>query len=775
MEFSLTQHLASNVIELYINLPSKNRYRRPASYSTKGYRTRRMAIDFDIPLITNVKCAKLLAEALVRKLPLNVSAIDSKTSHTTHILPGLINICAFVPGIATPGSVDISEVSKASVCGGFTTALLSPIGLRGSIVDDTSLAVAQKNAVGASHCNYSLSVAATSGNVKEITEEMVSGVKSLFIPFNNLVAVSSISIIASYISRWPSDKVIITDAQAPDLASVLLLASLHSRKIHVTGVSARDDLQLIRLSKQKNMSVTCDVAVYSLFYDKTSYPSVQCLPSHEDRLALWESLEIIDAFSIGLAPSQLAMELGKDASPRSGVEEVLPLLLSAVLDKQLTMEDIQLRLHDNPVKIFSLPEQPQTQVEVVMNRPTRFRHKAKCWSPLEGKNVVGSVNRVLIQGQTVFLDGASFTSAIGRDISTASSSLAKHVSQARRGSFASAPRTSVSDLTQSPVLTATGLASRIASDTALLPPSRALPTSSSALSFSLPRHHPAFYRRHILSVKQFKHQDIHDLFNLAHEMRLQVERNGSIDLLKGRVLCTLFYEPSTRTRTSFEAAMKRLGGEVVQVEANTSSVVKGETIADTIRTLGCYGDGIVIRHPAVGSAQTAAKFSPVPVLNAGDGVGEHPTQALLDIYTIRSELGTVNGRTITLLGDLKNGRTVHSLVTLLLFYSVRLNFVSPPSLVMPDSVINAVRRAGVSLTICESLEDVLGDTDVLYVTRVQKERFANEEEWQNVASSYVVNHALLARAKPDMIVMHPLPRVDGPYAIHFSKPNQLTV
>jgi carbamoyl-phosphate synthase / aspartate carbamoyltransferase len=727
-----------------------------------------MAIDFDIPLITNVKCAKLLAEALVRKMPLNVSAVDSKTSHTTHILPGLVNICAFVPGIATPGSTDIVEVSKASVCGGFTTALLSPIGLHGSIMDDSSLAIAQKNAAGSSHCNYSLSVAATGRNAKDIAEDMAAEVKALFIPFNKAIVANSISAIASQIGRWPNDKPIVTDAKSPDLASILLLANLHSRKIHVTDVSTNEDMQLIRLSKEKSTSVTCDVAVYTLFFNKSTFPEVQCLPSKQDQEALWKSLDIIDAFSVGTTPYRLAAELGRDSSPRSGVEETLPLLLTAVREKRLTLEDIRLRLHDNPVKIFGLPEQPLTQVEVV-NRPTVFRHKARCWSPLQGKNVVGCVNRVLIQGQTVFLDGASFTSAIGRDLSAAIAAPIKHTDRAARGSFASLPRPATQDLIQSPVPPAVAPAAR--SDLFPGPTSQSSRLTAAPNAMTPPslitRHHPAFHRRHILTVKQFKHQDIHDFFDLAHEMRLQVERNGSIDLLKGRVLATLFYEPSTRTSTSFEAAMKRLGGEVVQVTAQTSSVVKGETIADTVRTLACYADGIVIRHPAVGSAQTAAKFSPVPVMNAGDGVGEHPTQALLDIYTIRSELGTVNGRTITLLGDLKNGRTVHSLVTLLLFYSVRLNFVSPPSLAMPDSIVNTARRAGVSVTVCESLEDVLRDTDVLYVTRVQKERFASEEEWQAVASSYVVNHAVLARAKPDMIVMHPLPRVNGTHKLRY--------
>jgi len=199
-------------------------------------------------------------------------------------------------------------------------------------------------------------------------------------------------------------------------------------------------------------------------------------------------------------------------------------------------------------------------------------------------------------------------------------------------------------------------------------------------------------------------------------------------------------------------------------------VVKGESLPDTIRTLACYGDAIVLRHPDIGSAQLAAKFSSVPIINAGDGIGEHPTQALLDVYTIRSELGTVNGRTITLLGDLKNGRTVHSLVTLLCLYSVRLNFVAPPSLAMPPAVASAARKAGIPVTTCESLDEVLLQTDVLYVTRVQKERFESEQEWLRVKDAYRVDHAVLSRAKEDMIVMHPLPRLNGTF---FMQSNEL--
>lgn len=287
----------------------------------------------------------------------------------------------------------------------------------------------------------------------------------------------------------------------------------------------------------------------------------------------------------------------------------------------------------------------------------------------------------------------------------------------------------------------------------------------------------AFHRRHILTVKQFSRNDLHALFSIAHEMRILTERNSAIELLRGRVLCTLFYEPSTRTSCSFEAAMLRLGGSVVPVPVDRSSVVKGESLADTIRTVSCYGDAVVVRHPDVGSSQTAAKFSSVPILNAGDGTGEHPTQAMLDIYTIREELGTVNGLTVTskspltlsnrsccsstmflVLGDLKNGRTVHSLVRLLALYNVTLNFIAPQSLSMPESVKTYAKSAGLHFYESSNLDDVISKTDVLYVTRVQQERFASPAEYEAVKDSFVVNNEVLTKAKETMIVMHPLPR-----------------
>lgn len=269
-----------------------------------------------------------------------------------------------------------------------------------------------------------------------------------------------------------------------------------------------------------------------------------------------------------------------------------------------------------------------------------------------------------------------------------------------------------------------------------------------------------FYGMDILSVKQFKRDDLEYISGVAHEMAGMVRRVGTFDLLKGKILASLFYEPSTRTSASFTSAMERLGGSVIPInEVHYSSVSKGESLPDTVRTLEAYVDVIVLRHPEVGSAALAAKYASKPVINAGDGVGEHPTQALLDLFTVTEEMGRVDGLTITMVGDLKYGRTVHSLARLLTLFNVRLNYVSPDILPMPEDVIAEVQASGTPQASFTTLEEVLPESDVVYVTRVQKERFADEAEYEKVRGSYVISPETLKIAKEDMIVMHPLPRV----------------
>lgn len=269
-----------------------------------------------------------------------------------------------------------------------------------------------------------------------------------------------------------------------------------------------------------------------------------------------------------------------------------------------------------------------------------------------------------------------------------------------------------------------------------------------------------FYKQDILSIKQFDHDDIEFVFGVAEEMRAMVERVGTFDLLKGKLIANLFYEPSTRTSSSFAAAIQRLGGNTIQInDVKYSSVSKGESLPDTVRTLEAYVDAIVLRHPETGAAAIAAEAATKPIINAGDGIGEHPTQALLDLFTILEELGTLRNLTVTMLGDLKYGRTVHSLSRLLALFGAKLNYVSPELLRMPAEIIAELKERGVSQTEYRELDPVLADTDVLYVTRVQKERFADLNEYEAVKGAYVISPDTMTKAKDHMVLMHPLPRV----------------
>jgi carbamoyl-phosphate synthase / aspartate carbamoyltransferase len=772
-EFSLTQHLAKNMIDLYINLPSSNKYRRPANYMSKGYQTRRMAVDYHIPLVTNVKNAKILVEAIARHFELGISIRDYQTSHRTAIIPGLINVAAFVPGLVRRGSKDLQAVTKASVAAGFSMLRVMPLGVDGPISDSRSLKIAQENSKSGAYCDFNFSISATSTNASQISQ-VAGEVGSLFIPFNHLSDnISKVAAVRAHFDAWPLHKPIVTDARTTDLASILLLASLHSRRVHVTGVATRDDINLIALSKEKGLKVTCDVSVYSLYLSQADFPDCQLLPTPEDQQALWEHLETIDVFSIGSIPYQLALLSKKAADVTTGIAHALPLLLTSVSEGKLTLEDIKTRLHDRPMEIFELHDQAGTWVEVEMNRPYTIPADEQ-WSPFTGRVMRGTVQRVTFHDVTVCVNGKALPGPL------------KGENMSWHGALPPLP-TSPAIKSQSQPLDADGTRGRrrqsvlspsrggtrtrpIDGGHTLLPPAakaNALdevgfvyqPQSSIESSFQELLAQPsAFKAKSVISVADYERADLHLLFTIAQEMRVRVQR-GALDILKGRVLCTLFYEPSTRTSGSFDAAMKRLGGSTVNVAIAHSSVQKGETLQDTLRTLGQYGDAIVMRHPEAGSMDIAKRFSPIPVINAGNGSKEHPTQAFLDLFTIRDELGTVQGLTITFLGDLLYGRTVHSLCSLLRHYHVQIQLVAPKALALPAQLRNELASRGQLLGESEVLtNEMVARSDVLYCTRVQKERFPSEQEYEKVKGSYRVDNATLRHAKANMIVLHPLPR-----------------
>ena len=780
-EYSLTQHLANNMIDLYINLPSNNKYRRPANYMSRGYQTRRMAVDYQIPLVTNVKNAKILVEAIARAFELEVGPRDCQTSHRTMMLPGLINIAAFVPGLVSAGSGDLQVVTKASLAAGFTMIRVMPMGLDEGIMDVKTMKIAQRHSKPGVYCDFNLSVLATSSNADQIST-LTGEVGSLFIPFNHFTGnISTVPAVTIHFESWPNHKPIITDARTTDLASILLLASLHSRRIHVTCVSTREDIKLIALSKLKGLQVTCDVSVYSLYLSQKDFPDCHILPTAEDQAALWEHLQTIDVFSIGSLPYRLAHALKQPKDGSVGISDTLPLLLTSVTEGKLTIEDIQLRLYHNPKDIFELHEQVGTSVEVEIGRSWKVP-RGLHWSPFAGRVMAGAVDRVVFQDKTVCLDEEVLPiPPQGTDMSTHGAMPASTPSIApmsppmkplphgfplslespRRqrqqgfplGQQRPGTRQRAGEAGQSPAMRSVG-----AFDD-LVPPPQMLPIMSNQNLLSLLAQPSSFKNSHVLSVTQYTRSDLHMLFTVAQEMKLGVQREGVLDILRGKVLCTMFYEPSTRTSASFDAAMQRLGGRTVPIATTQSSVQKGESLQDTLRTLACYGDAIVLRHPEESSATVARKFSPVPVINGGNGSKEHPTQAFLDLFAIREELGTVQGLTITFLGDLLYGRSVHSLVYLLRQYHVRIQLVSPKSLALPHKVRQQLEASRQLLCESETLTpEIVGRSDVLYCTRIQRERFPNVDEYERVKGSYRVDNSTLRDAKTNMVVIHPLPR-----------------
>ncbi|MDR2963544.1 MAG: aspartate carbamoyltransferase [Bacteroidales bacterium] len=278
----------------------------------------------------------------------------------------------------------------------------------------------------------------------------------------------------------------------------------------------------------------------------------------------------------------------------------------------------------------------------------------------------------------------------------------------------------------------------------------------------------------LVSISDFKVEDYLNIIQLAAQFEADSYRN----VLKGRIISTLFFEPSTRTRLSFESAINRLGGNVIGfADISTTSSTKGESLHDTITMVAAYCDLIVMRHPLEGSARYAAEISPVPVINAGDGANQHPTQTLLDMYSIQKTQGKLENLSIALIGDLKYGRTVHSLIMAMMHFSPHFHLVAPPELQLPKEYIQILREHNIPFTLHEDMQEVIPEADIVYMTRVQKERFSEPMEYERTKNLYVLRNAMLGGAKKNMRILHPLPRVNeinvdvdaSPHAYYFEQ------
>lgn len=827
----LADFLSKKQFDLVINLPMRNGgARRVSNFMTHGYRTRRLAVDYSVPLITDVKCAKLLVEALRMvggKAPRMKTHTDCMSSRKMIRLPGLIDVHVHT---RDPGAVhkeDFASCTAAALAGGITTIFAMP-NTNPAVVDHKTFAIAKAQAAAGSRCDYALFAGASSDNYNDIREiaPHVAALKMYLNETFTTLRLTDLTVWIKHFESWPKKYPLCVHAEGQTTAAVLLLASLHSRPIHVCHVARKEEIQIIRAAKEHGLAVTCEVCPHHLFLCQDDLERIgtgrgQVRPSlgtREDQQALWDNMDVIDCFATDHAPHTVQEKSSEKPPPGfPGLETMLPLLLNAVHEGRLTMEDIIDRLYRNPKKIFNIPDQRNTYIEVDLDDewiiPEAMPYSKSKWTPFTGMTIRGSVHRVVLRGEIAFIEGQVLVNpGFGQDIrdiqynakaqatlhaSTASNQLADIVNKSlsldsllspnyeksnihievheddqiefthllqpasHKSSVHFAPYTDA-DKEHSKALLSQRTVSPLPISNVTRYKSDSNPNLLMTAVASIPTVHTgnSLVGHHVLTVDIFNKDILKNIFHLAETFRHEIRKERPLDhVLKGKIMASIFYEVSTRTSCSFAAAMERLGGRVIYMDGSTSSVKKGETLEDSVTVMAGYADVVVLRHSAPGAAARVAQHCRKPVLNAGDGTGEHPTQALLDIFTIRDEFGTVNGLTITMVGDLKHGRTVHSLARLLTLYNVELRYVNPPGLDMPNHVINYVAERGIPQDKFSTLEEALPDTDVLYMTRIQSERFATQEQYNKMCGLFIVTPQLMSRAKRKMAVMHPLPRV----------------
>ncbi|XP_028253992.1 multifunctional protein CAD [Parambassis ranga] len=815
---SIMNYLADNHFDLVINLSMRNSGgRRLSSFVTKGYRTRRMAIDYSVPLIIDIKCTKLFVQALrqIGRSPPVKTHIDSMTSQTLVRLPGLIDVHVHLREPGATHKEDFSSGTAAALAGGVTLVCAMP-NTAPAVTDTSTLALVQKLAKAGCRCDYALYVGAASDNAAVLPSiaSQAAGLKMYLNDTYSTLKMDNVSLWMEHFEKWPKHLPIVAHAEKQTVAAILMVAQLYQRPVHICHVAKKEEILIIRAAKQKGIQVTCEVAPHHLFLCEENLSDIgsgraqvrPMLGSREDMEALWENLDIIDCFATDHAPHSVEEKNSERPPPGyPGLETMLPLLLTALSDGRLTLDDIVKRLYDNPRRIFNLPVQENTYVEVDLEQewviPQAMQFTKSKWTPFQGMKMKGKVRRVVLRGEVAYIDGQVLVPpGYGEDVKTWPAASVhppepvKEIPTTPEHPRLTSPcdgqvRTRAPSPRRSAGESRYLLPPRIhrSSDPGLPPEMVMLPPANAGDGYShppplsrllspqsgpgqlppgqvthfqtSPMLHP-LVGQHILSVRQFSKEQISHLFNVAHTLRLMVQKERSLEILKGKVMASMFYEVSTRTSSSFAAAMQRLGGSVVHFCESTSSSQKGESLADSVQTMSCYADVLVLRHPTPGAVESASRHCRKPVINAGDGVGEHPTQALLDVFTIREELGTVNGMTITMVGDLKHGRTVHSLAKLLTQYRITLRYVAPKNLHMPAEIISYVASKGIKQEEFDSIEEALPETDVLYMTRIQKERFASEEEYKACFGQFILTPHIMTVAKKKMVVMHPLPRVN---------------
>lgn len=629
--------------------------RRVSSFVTHGYRTRRLAVDLTIPLVTDVKCTKLLVEAmrLIGGAPTMKTHTDCMTSRCIKKLPGFIDVHVHLRDPGATHKEDFTSGTAAALAGGVTMVLAMP-NTNPTITDKDAFELVKDIAKLKARCDYGIYVGASSTNY-DVIHELAGEAAALKMYLNqtfSTLQLDDMLVWKKHLKNWPKGAPLVVHAERQATAAVIFLASAIDRPIHVAHVARKEEIEIIRTAKKRGMKITCEVCPHHLFlstddidrlgFGRSEVRPVLCSP--EDQAALWENLEFIDVFATDHAPHTVdEKDSSKPPPGYPGLETILPLLLNAVNDGKLTLEDIVNKFHRNPRKIFNLPEQPNTYVEVDLDTewtiPAKPAHSKAQWTPFAGMKIKGSVHRVVLRGEVAFVDGEILVPAgYGENIrewNSVSTTDYKHVLDKieKEAQVMDILENGIKVDVKVPELMndekTNDLFSKLLAGTTVKPnvhlgtsdrPIKQLSPSprsrcNSVGTKELQNHsltqvtsiHQGLLGKHVLDAGMFTKEQLNLIFDKAQTCKNCIAKERSVDILRGKVMASIFYEASTRTSCSFAAAMLRLGGQVIYMNESSSSIQKGETLADSITVMAGYSDVIVLRHPDRGAVLVSHK------------------------------------------------------------------------------------------------------------------------------------------------------------------------
>uniref|UniRef100_A0A0C9QZV9 R_1 protein n=1 Tax=Fopius arisanus TaxID=64838 RepID=A0A0C9QZV9_9HYME len=630
----LADFLSKKHFDLVINLPMRNGgARRVSNFMTHGYRTRRLAVDYCVPLVTDVKCAKLLVDAISKlggRAPRMKTHTDCMSSRRILRLPGFIDVHVHTRDPGATHKEDFASCTAAALAGGVTMIFAMP-NTDPPVVDHQSFTVAKECATAGARCDYALFVGASSINYNTLPEiaPMAAALKMYLNETFTTLRLKNINEWVKHFENWPKKYPLCVHAEGHVTATVVVLASRYNRPVHICHVARKEEIEIIRAAKESGLNVTCEVSPHHLFLTQDDSVRIGAARSEvrpilgtpEDQQALWDNMDIIDCFATDHAPHTVEEKDGEKSPPGyPGLETILPLLLNAVHEGRLTIEDIIEKFYTNPKRIFNIPPQPNTYVEVDLDEewtiPEALPFTKSKWTPFAGQKIRGSIHRVVLRGEVAYVEGQVLVSpGFGQDIrelqrnqkltpiihsitdvtSRPNSALDKLLSPNYEKAITHphvVPNTDEPTDFYSHLLQPTppknivhffaDIESRDLSKVPQRPVSPLLgrlKTDSNYQSSPITRHHSlsnhGLAGQHILTADMFTKEQLNDIFNTAQSLRVDVLKERPLDnILRGKLMASVFYEVSTRTSCSFAAAMQRLGGKVVHMDGSTSSVKK---------------------------------------------------------------------------------------------------------------------------------------------------------------------------------------------------------